>query len=97
MKAEPFACYAMYQRDQDTRDPRAQKMNGQMMNLLIQAEEATAFATPEILEIPRRPWTGFYQEEPGLEHYRLALTRIRRQKEHPSPPRRRRCWPPPGR
>ncbi len=24
----------------------------------------------------------FYQEEPGLEHYRLALTRIRRQKEH---------------
>ena len=82
LKAEPFACYAMYQRDQDTRDPRAQKMNGQMMNLLIQAEEATAFATPEILEIPQEAMDRFYREEPGLEHYRLALTRIRRQKDH---------------
>ena len=87
LKAEPFACYAMYQRDQDTRDPRAQKMNGQMMNLLIQAEEATAFATPEILEIPQEAMDRFYQEEPGLEHYRLALTRIRRQKDHTLSPR----------
>ena len=87
LKAEPFACYAMYQRDQDTRDPRAQKMNGQMMNLLIQAEEATAFATPEILEIPQEARDRFYQEEPGLEHYRLALTRIRRQKDHTLSPR----------
>lgn len=87
LKAEPFACYAMYQRDQDTRDPRAQKMNGQMMNLLIQAEEATAFATPEILEIPQEAMDRFYQEEPGLEHYRLALTRIRRQKEHTLSPK----------
>ena len=87
LKAEPFACYAMYQRDQDTRDPRAQKMNGQMMNLLIQADEATAFATPEILEIPQEAMDRFYQEEPGLEHYRLALTRIRRQKEHTLSPK----------
>lgn len=87
LEAEPFACYAMYQRDQDTRDPRAQKMNGQMMNLLIQAEEATAFATPEILEIPQEAMDRFYQEEPGLEHYRLALTRIRRQKDHTLSPR----------
>ena len=87
LRAEPFACYAMYQRDQDTRDPRAQKMNGQMMNLLIQAEEATAFATPEILEIPQEAMDRFYQEEPGLEHYRLALTRIRRQKDHTLSPR----------
>ena len=80
--AEPFACYAMYQRDQDSRDPRAQKMNGQMMNLLIQAEEATAFATPEILEIGGEAMDRFYREEPGLEHYRLALARIRRKGEH---------------
>ena len=79
---EPFVSYAMYLRDQDTRNPQAQKMSGQMMNLLIQAEEATAFATPEILEISDETMERFYQEEPGLEHYRLALTRIRRQKEH---------------
>ncbi len=64
---EPFVSYAMYLRDQDTRNPQAQKMSGQMMNLLIQADETME---------------RFYQEEPGLEHYRLALTRIRRQKEH---------------
>ena len=94
---EPFVSYAMYLRDQDTRNPQAQKMSGQMMNLLIQAEEATAFATPEILEISDETMERFYQEEPGLEHYRLALTRIRRQKEHTSPSRKRPCWPPPGR
>lgn len=82
LQAEPFACYAMYQRDQDSRDARAQKMSGQMMNLLIQAQEATAFSTPEILEIPEEVMARFYQEEPGLEHYRLVLDRIRRKREH---------------
>ena len=82
LKAEPFACYAMYKKDQDTRDPKAQQMSGQMMNLLLQSEEATAFSTPEILEISDDTLDHFYQEEPGLEHYRLTLTRIRRQKEH---------------
>ena len=27
LKAEPFACYAMYKKDQDTRDPKAQQMS----------------------------------------------------------------------
>ena len=82
LKAEPFACYAMYQRDQDSRDPQAQKMSGQMMNLLVQAEEASAFSTPEILEISDEIMDRFYDEEPGLAHYRLALDRIRRRREH---------------
>ncbi len=80
--ADPFACYAMYKKDQDTRDPNAQKMSGVMMNLLVQADEAMAFAGPEILEISDQDMDRFYQEEPGLGHYRLALTRIRREKDH---------------
>ena len=80
--ADPFACYAMYKKDQDTRDPNAQKMSGVMMNLLVQADEAVAFAGPKILEISDQDMDRFYQEEPGLEHYRLALTRLRREKEH---------------
>ncbi len=80
--ADPFACYAMYKKDQDTRDPNAQKMSGVMMNLLVQADEAVAFAGPEILEISDQDMDRFYQEESGLEHYRLALTRLRREKEH---------------
>ena len=82
LRAEPFACYAMYKRDQDTRAARAQRMSGQMTNLLIEAQEATAFATPEILEICDEELAGFYQREPGLEHYRLVLDRVRRQREH---------------
>ena len=80
--ADPFACYAMYKKDQDTRDPNAQKMSGVMMNLLVQADEAVAFAGPEIMEISDQDMDRFYQEEPELEHYRLALTRLRREKEH---------------
>ena len=62
--------------------PTYQRMNGQVTNLLIQAGEATAFSTPEILAIPDDVLDQFYQEEPRLEHYRLALTRVRRQKDH---------------
>ena len=80
--AEPFACYAFYKQDEDTRSPAGQKMNGQVSNLLVQIGEATAFAVPEILEISDADMDRFYQEAPELEHYRLALTRIRRQKAH---------------
>ena len=80
--AEPLACYAFYKQDEDTRNPTYQRMNGQVTNLLIQAGEATAFSTPEILAIPDDVLDQFYQEEPRLEHYRLALTRVRRQKDH---------------
>ncbi len=80
--AEPFAYYAFYKQDEDTRSPAGQKMNGQVSNLLVQIGEATAFAVPEILEISDADMDRFYQEAPELEHYRLALTRIRRQKAH---------------
>lgn len=80
--AEPFAYYAFYKQDEDTRSPAGQKMYGQVSNLLVQIGEATAFAVPEILEISDADMDRFYQEAPELEHYRLALTRIRRQKAH---------------
>lgn len=80
--ADPFGGYAFYKKDEDTRNPVYQKMHGQMLNLLLEAEEAVAFATPEILGISDETLRGFYQDVPALEHYRLALDRVRHQKEH---------------
>ncbi len=79
---EPLASYAFRKSDEDTRNPVYQEMSAQTQNLLVEAEEATAFQTPEILDIPEEKLAAFYQEAPGLEHYRLVLDRIRRQKEH---------------
>lgn len=80
--ADPFVGYAMYKKDEDTRNPVYQKMAGQMQNLLLEAQEALAFFTPKVLQIPDETLNGFYQAVPELEHYRLVLDRVRRQKEH---------------
>lgn len=80
--ADPFAGYAMYKKDEDTRNPVYQKMSGQMHNLLLEAQEATAFFTPEVLQIPDETLAAFYKDTPGLEHYRLVLDRALRQKSH---------------
>lgn len=80
--ADPFAGYAMYKKDEDTRNPAYQKMSGQMHNLLLEAQEATAFFTPEVLQLSDETLAAFYKETPGLEHYRLVLDRALRQKSH---------------
>lgn len=74
--------YARRKSDEDTRNAVYQEMSAQFMNLAVEIDEASAFETPEILAIPDETLDGFYAAEPALEHYRLALTRVRRQKEH---------------
>ena len=73
--------YARRKSDEDTRNAVYQEMSTQFMNLAVETSEASAFETPEILAIPDAVLDGFYAAEPALEHYRLALTRVRRQKE----------------
>ena len=74
--------YARRKSDEDTRNAVYQEMSAQFMNLAVETGEASAFETPELLAIPDDVLDGFYAAEPALEHYRLALTRVRRQKEH---------------
>lgn len=74
--------YARRKSDEDTRNPVYQEMSAQFMNLAVSMGEASAFETPELLAIPDEMLEGFFAEEPGLEHYRLAVQRVRRQKEH---------------
>lgn len=74
--------YARRKSDEDTRNAAYQEMSAQFMNLAVETGEASAFETPELLAIPDDVLDGFYAAEPALGHYRLALTRVRRQKEH---------------
>ena len=74
--------YARRKSDEDTRNAAYQEMSAQFMNLAVETGEASAFEPPELLAIPDDVLDGFYAAEPALEHYRLALTRVRRQKEH---------------
>lgn len=74
--------YARRKSDEDTRNAVYQQMSAQFTNLAIEISEASAFETPEILAIPDDVLNQFYADEPGLAHYKLVLTRVRRQKEH---------------
>ncbi len=79
---EPLAGYAFRRSDEDTRNAVYQEMSAQVQNLLVRVDEATAFETPEILAIGNETMDAFFRAVPALEHYRLLLTRIRRQREH---------------
>ena len=80
--ADRMLSYAMRKTDQDTREPVYQEMSAQARNFLVAWEQALAFQTPELLAIDENRLEEFYRTEPALEHYRLALTRILRKKEH---------------
>ena len=74
--------YAYRKTDEDTRLPEYQAMSAQADNFEVAFGQALAFETPELLSIPEERLVSFYKEEPALEHYRLAITRVRRKKEH---------------
>ena len=79
---DALANYAQRKGDEDTRVAVYQDMLAQLTALLVELGQAGAFETPEILAIPQETLADFYTVEPGLEHYRLYLDRLRRRKEH---------------
>lgn len=74
--------YASLRQDEDTRQAKYQALAGRAMSLLVEAQSATAFETPELLGIPEETLERFYAEEPGLELYRRYFTVIRDKREH---------------
>lgn len=74
--------YSFRKADQDTRDAASQALRQKSQDLWVQINQALSFATPEILAIPDETMEKFYREQPKLEQYRLALTRIMRKKAH---------------
>lgn len=74
--------YAQRRGDEDTRVAEYQNMMAQLTALLVEVNRAGAFETPELLAISDETLDRFYRETAGLDHYRLAMDRVRRKKEH---------------
>lgn len=74
--------YSMRRNDEDTRVGKYQAMTGQFMAAYVEMQSATAFETPEVLQISDEDLDRFYAEQPELERYRRYLFNIRRHKEH---------------
>lgn len=79
---ENLANYCMRRNDEDTRIGKYQGMAGQFYAMYVELQSATAFETPEILQISDEDMERFYAEEPELERYRRYLFNIRRHKAH---------------
>lgn len=80
--AEKVYVYARMKRDEDNRNAQAQAMTDKTQTMLAQISAATAFFTPELLELSRDTIEEFIKEAPGLELYRHAFDEMYRQKKH---------------
>ena len=74
--------YAHLNSDVDTGNSAYQAMQGRFMSAYVQIAAADAFAGPEIVSIEDDVMARFYEEEPRLELYRLALDRLRSKRPH---------------
>lgn len=74
--------YAQRRSDEDTANSLYQGMTSQAMSAMVAVDAASSFETPELLAIPDDKLEQFYKDEPVLETYRLALTRIRNKRAH---------------
>ena len=81
-EASPIFNYAQRKYDQDTREPKYQAMAGKLTSLMVALRSATAFELPEMMKIEDETLEQFYKDEPGLELYRLAFSRMRDKREH---------------
>lgn len=74
--------YASCKSDQDTANGTYQDYRGKAMATFIAIDGASAFSTPEIMEIPDDTMERFYKNESELETYRRVITKLRRRREH---------------
>ena len=82
VKAGRLGNYCMRKADEDTRNATYQAMTGKFMSVIVELGAATAFETPEIIDISDEVMENFYRDYPDLERYRRYLTNIRRRKAH---------------
>ena len=80
--AENLINYANRKSDEDTAVSLYSGYCDRVNALLVAIGSAAAFAVPEIISIGDEDMERFYKEQPGLEHYRLAISRIRAKRPH---------------
>ncbi len=81
-EVSPIFNYAQRKYDQDTREPKYQAMAGKLTSLMVAMRSATAFELPEMMKMEDEVLEQFYKDEPGLELYRLAFSRMRDKRDH---------------
>jgi oligoendopeptidase F len=74
--------YASMRSDEDTSNSTNLARQSRIQALAARAGAASAFMTPEILEIPQERIEEFLREEPRLELYRHILDELLRRKPH---------------
>jgi oligoendopeptidase F len=80
--AENLINYANRKSDEDTAVSLYSGYCDRVNALLVAIGSSAAFAVPEIISISDEDMERFYNEQPGLEHYRLAISRIRAKRPH---------------
>ena len=79
---EDLSNYANRKSDEDTAVSLYSGWCDRVTALLVGIFSAGAFAVPELISISDEDMERFYKEQPALEHYRLALDRIRSKRAH---------------
>ncbi len=74
--------YANMKHDQDTAEPENQKLIQRAQMAYVGISEMLSFMDPEILSLPEERLKEFYEEEKGLEEFRVTLDDVYRMKEH---------------
>lgn len=74
--------YAHRASDVDTQNTDNLSLARKIVSIAVEISSRLAFLEPMILEISEQQLEQFYQQEPGLEEYRLYIDEIKRQKDH---------------
>ena len=80
--AERVIVYAGQRYHEDTAVSKYQGYSAKADTISVAISSAMSFMEPEILAMDEAVLAKFYEEEPGLEHYRRLIDKILRQKEH---------------
>ena len=74
--------YAMMKNDEDTRESAGQELVFRAQNLNTKVSEKISFLEPEILSLPSKTLASYFEKEPGLLTYRVAIRDMVRLKDH---------------
>ena len=74
--------YAMMKNDEDTRESEGQELVFRAQSLNTKVSEKISFLEPEILSLPEKILESYFEKEPGLSAYRVAIRDMVRLKDH---------------
>lgn len=74
--------YPALQKSTDNRDNDIQAKLQEVTQFFAIMQTATSWMAPELMEIPKETWLGWFAKTPELEPYRFGLENLHRQQAH---------------